>query len=136
MEVLKRPEEGENMEEAPLLTTKLVMDWRRREQRWKRRARLVARDFAWCDPNRTDVLAPAGGHSLLRLAPAICQVKGWKMIAMDVKDACLMCSQPKKVKVALDGIGREVEPSTRVVLGRILPGQREGAAQWFQEVPD
>ena len=83
----------------------------------------------------TDVFAPAGGHSLLRLVPAICQVKGWKMITMDVKDAYLMCAQPRKVKVSLDkalaeGLGLQQE----WILGRILPGQREGAAQWFQEL--
>lgn len=61
MGVLRKPEvEGENMEEIPLLATKLVMDWRWCDQRWKRRARLVARDSAWCDPNRTDVFTPAG----------------------------------------------------------------------------
>ena len=64
------------------------MDWRWREQHW--RGVLVL----WHETlrgviqiNRTDVFAPAGGHSLLRWVPAICQVKGWKMIAMHVKDA-------------------------------------------------
>ena len=41
-------------------------------------------------PNRIDVFASAGGHSLLRLVLAICQIKGWKMIIMDVKDAFLI----------------------------------------------
>ena len=49
------------------------------------------------------------------------------MIMMDVKDAYLMHSQPQKVKVSLDkGLAER--------LGRILAGQREGAAQWFQEL--
>ena len=72
---------------------------------------------------------------MLRLAPAICQVKGWKMSAMDVKDAYLMCSQPKKVKVALDkALADRLNLPQEWLLGRILPRQREGAAQWSQEL--
>ena len=133
MTVLMPPGKDDDLEDIPLLTTKLVMDWRWRDHKWKSRARLVARDFAWCDLNRTDVFAPAGGHSLLRLIPAICQVKGWKMITMDVKDAYLMCAQPKKVKVSL-ALAERLGLQQEWILGRILPGQREGAGQWFQEL--
>ena len=130
MTVLLPPAKHDDLEDIPLLTTKLVMGWRWRENKWKRRARLVARDFAWCDPNRTDVFAPAGGHSLLRLVPAICQVKGRKMIAMDVKDAYLMCAQPRKVKVSLDkALAERLGLQQEWILGRILPGQREGAVE-------
>ena len=47
-EALMRPEEGENMEEVPLLTAKLVIDWRWREEHWKRRARLVSSGTRLC----------------------------------------------------------------------------------------
>ena len=57
------------------------------------------------------------------------------MITMDVKDACLMCAQPRKVKVSLDkALAERLELQQEWILGRILPGQREGAAQWFQEL--
>eukprot|EP00435_Cladocopium_sp_Y103_P055796 s2101_g18.t1 len=48
--------------------------------------RVVVRDLVWVDPGRTDVFAPAGGQSLLRIVPAIGQVRGWQVISIDVKD--------------------------------------------------
>ena len=57
MTVLLPPGKNDDFEDIPLLTTKLVMDWQWRENRWKRRARLVARDFAWRDPNRSPFVA-------------------------------------------------------------------------------
>lgn len=41
-----RPGKDESLEGIPLLAAKLDMDWRWRDQKWKRMARLVARDFA------------------------------------------------------------------------------------------
>ena len=46
MTILLPSGKNDDLEDIPLLTTKLVMDWRWRENKWKRRARLVARDFA------------------------------------------------------------------------------------------
>lgn len=127
MGVLRQPESGEELDEIPLLTAQLVMDWRWREEKWKRRARLVARDFGWEDPNR----AP-GGQSLLRLVPAICQVKGWQMMTM--RCLYLMCSQPKQVKASLGSALAERLGLPEQWILKVLPGQREGAAQWFQEL--
>ena len=46
-----------------------------------------------------------------------------------------MCAQPKKVKVSLDkALAERLGLQQEWILGRILPGQREGAAQWFQEL--
>eukprot|EP00435_Cladocopium_sp_Y103_P046766 s1727_g13.t1 len=82
-----------------------------------RRARLVARDFLWLDPGRTDVFALAGGQSLLRLVPAIGQLRGWDVISIDVKDAYLMCEQPRLVKVVLDAkLAEELNDKSLVIL--------------------
>ena len=135
MTVLKQPE-GEqlaNLEKIPLLTTKMVKDWRFREMVWQRRARLVARDYAWQDPNRTDVYAPAGGMSLLRLIPAVARINGWKLWVLDVKDAYLNCPQPKLVRVRISyKIAEKLDIPQDWLLGRVLPGQREGAAEWYK----
>ena len=85
------------------LTTKMVLDWRKREGEWTRRARLVARDYAWIDPNRADVFAPAGGQSLIRIIPALAQLNGCSLKVLDVKDAYLMCPQPREVKFNTTG---------------------------------
>ena len=59
--------EGADLEGVEKLSTRFVMDWRWRDNKWQRRARLLSRDDAWMNPNRTDTFAPAGGQSLLRL---------------------------------------------------------------------
>ena len=79
MGVLVKPREGQILEDIDTLTTKMVLNWRKREGEWTRRARLVARDYAWIDPNRTDVFAPAGGQSLIRIIPALAQLNGWSL---------------------------------------------------------
>ena len=125
----------ENLEEFAVLQTRLVYDWRFRDGKWIRRARLVAKDFNWMDPNRTDVFAPAGGQSLLRVIPAVAQLKGWKLITVDVKDAYLTCDQPRKVKVVLENaLATKLGLPREWILGKVLPGQREGAAEWFQKL--
>ena len=132
MGVLKELGDAEDAGELTVLNTKMVYDWRWREEKCQRRARLVARDFAWLDPSRLDVFAPAGGQSLLRLIPASSQLRGWKMMSLDIKDAYLMCAQPRAVKVVLDKkVAQRLGIATEWLLGKVLPGQREGAAEWF-----
>ena len=135
MGVLRIPNNNEDINKIPTLTTRLVCDWRFRQGAWVRRARLVARDFNWMDPNRSDTFAPTGIQSTMRLIPALSQLRQWSMRVADVKDAYLMCDQPKSVKVLLSnelaaqfGVGREW------VLGKVLPGQREGVAVWFNDL--
>ena len=131
MAVLRQPTEDEieNLDSIPFLTTKTVKDWRFREMKWQRRARLVARDYAWQDPNRIDVYAPAGGMSLLRLIPGV----GWRLWVLDVKDAYLNYPQPKLVRVRVDyKIAEKLGVPQDWILGRVLPGQREGAAEWYK----
>ena len=123
------------LEDHTVLQTKLVYDWRWRNDQWTRRARLVAQDFNWMDPNRSDCFAPAGGQSLLRLIPAIAQLRTWKLVTLDVKDAYLMCDEPRKVKITLErALAEKLKLPQEWILGKVLPGQREGAAEWFQNL--
>ena len=132
MGVLRTPRAGEDLSSTPTLTTRLVCDWRVREGTWQRRARLVARDFNWLDPNRSDTFAPTGTQSTMRLVPALSQLKQWKMMVADVKDAYLNCEQPKNVKVVLGAdLASRLGVAREWMLGKVLPGQREGAAVWF-----
>lgn len=87
MGVLRAPRADEDLSSTPTLTTRLVCDWRIRDGAWQRRASLVARDFNWLDPNRSDTFAPTGTQSTMRLVPALSQLKQWKMMAAYVKDA-------------------------------------------------
>lgn len=86
------------MDEILFLATKLVMGWRWREQRWKR----SAAGSKGLRLSRS-IVAPVGPGGL-----AARQAKGWQIVTMDVKDAYLMCSQPKNVKsvIGLQNNGR------------------------------
>ena len=95
----------------------------------------MARDYAWINPNRTDAFAPAGGQSLLRLIPCITQFNGWELATLDVKDAYLMFPQKKRIRVT---VGKDVAETLQIprdwLLGRVPPGQREGASEWSQHL--
>ena len=60
------------------------------------------RDYARINPNRTDTFALAGKQSLLHLILCIAQLKGWKLVTLDVKDTYLMCPQRKRVRIIMD----------------------------------
>ena len=135
MGVLRRPNLEEDINQIPTLTTRLVCDWRFRQNAWVRRARLVARDFNWLELNRSDTFAPTGTQSTMRLIPALSQLQQWSMRVADVKDAYLMCDQPKSVKVVLSmELAKQLGVDREWVLGKVLPGQREGAAVWFNDL--
>lgn len=130
--VLRAARADEDLASTPTLTTRLVCDWRIRDGAWQRRARLVARDFNWLDPNRSDTFAPTGTQSTVRLIPVLSQLKHWRMVVADEKDVYLNCEQPKNVKVVLSAdLAGRLGVAREWMLGKVLPGQREGAAVWF-----
>ena len=47
MTVLKKFPEGADLSNYKFLSTKVVYDLRHRENEWRRRGRLVAREFRW-----------------------------------------------------------------------------------------
>ena len=118
------------------LTTKFVFDWRFRERKWIRRARLVAREFK-SQEHRTDTFSPATSASLVRLIPILGLQQEHSLYSIDVKDAFLQvpqrnrtaCEFPKEY-VELFG---EDDPQCRndgFLLLRVLPGQRDAALLW------
>ena len=112
---------------AELLTTKHVLDWRFRENRWQRRARLVCKQLRIWDPNRSDVYAPSTSPSCSKLLPALMVSRSsWKLRAFDVKDAFLTVKQREELYVLLDGAPYKVL--------RCLPGQQPAAAWWSDQL--
>ena len=79
------------------LTTKFVFDWRYRDGTWKRRARLVAREFK-TGSLRNDILSPATSSSIIRIIPLLAIQGKMRLWSIDVKDAFLQV--PQKVRCA------------------------------------
>ena len=118
------------------LTTKFVFDWRCRERKWIRRARLVAREFK-SQEHRTDTFSPATSASLVRLIPILGLQQEHSLYSIDVKDAFLQVPQRNRTacefpKEYVELFGDE-DPQCRndgFLLLRVLPGQRDAALLW------
>eukprot|EP00435_Cladocopium_sp_Y103_P035447 s2263_g9.t1 len=122
------------------LTTKFVKDWRKvyvsldglSRERWMRRSRLVAREYA--NTKRDDTFSPATGAHTSNLLPVYfldLQVQcencddSYKPVlaSLDIKDAFLQVEQEQPIEATLWG-------STYVIL-KNLPGQRRGSKMWY-----
>ena len=143
MQVLEKPEGS--TKGISYLTTRNVYDWRKKPyqlgdgisiKRWKRRSRLVAREFAFAEGKRDDIFSPATSGHVLKLLPTIflqriseeeearegegafSQILG----CLDVKDA-FQVPQEKPLKGT---------PERRRILGEEKPTwTRVGAKAWF-----
>ena len=78
MQALEKPEGS--AKGTSYLTTCNAHDWRKKPyqlgdgisvKRWKRRSRLVAREFAFAEGKRDDIFSPATSGHVLKLLPTI-----------------------------------------------------------------
>ena len=125
--------------DASELSTRYVNTWRAKkiagEMRWLRRSRFVAREFASEDVNRQGLFAPATSSLVTRVIPSVWanyRSKGWFLGCLDIKDAYLTVHQQSFCVVTLEENGER----KHFVLRRCLPGQRDGAALWYQDFHD
>ena len=122
------------------LTTKMVRDWRRKlyvcdgqsRERWMRRSRLVAREYAI--EKRDDCYSPATGAHTANLLPVLylmqqAEAEGMSsdyeptLCSLDIKDAFLQVPQREPIRVYLDNVP--------YIIPRNLPGQRQGSREWY-----
>ena len=115
-----------------MLTTKSVRSWRPKvlagQKVWLRRSRLVAREYAHLDPERSGLLCPTTSQIMLRVIPSLFLRRrhaGWSLLSLDVSDAFLQCEQQHQT---LTRIG-----SKWFKLWRMLPGQRDGSVTWYND---
>ena len=139
MGVLKKIS-AEEAEGVPTLAWKYVLDWRKRPNEnsqlvWKRRARLVAKEFKHLDPGREFLYSPSSIPSTLRLLAGIWvtnpdELELW---TADVKDAFLNVPQesPLQIKEPQDD-----GTVTHWLVCRCIPGQRIGTKSWFEFLCD
>ena len=123
-------------EEPKMLTTRMVRTWRDKtlngQRVWLRRSRYVAREFAWLSPDRQDLFSPASSFLTVRLLP--CLYMKWKpmgyvLCSIDIGDAFLTVEQKELTEVVCVDAA---SASTTYVLGRVLPGQRNGSQMWHE----
>ncbi|CAE7566837.1 RE1 [Symbiodinium sp. CCMP2592] len=121
------------------LTTRFVVTWRCKTiagcTYWLRRARLVARDFAFLCPGRTDLFSPASNALQSKIIPCVFidnYHNGWQLVSLDVTDAYLNCPQAEDTCTSVMINGERLY----FKLLRLLPGQQEGSQTWFYQFTD
>ena len=128
MKVLNKLPKDADLTKYKFLSTKVVYDWRHRESEWRRRGRLVAREFRWLgDTEIASLFSPTGVASTVKLLSALfSSSEGYSLGSIDVGDAYLMVEQEEPTVVEVDGEYYE--------LGFTLPGQRIGSSAWFNKL--
>ena len=135
MQVLLPPESLDGCrQQVKHLSTKLVRSWREKEDAsgnaiWLHRSRYVAREFNWM-AERSDCFSPASSAIANKLLPILALQKGYTLAAIDVSDAFLTVQQKEPTLVEyVDKSGNRQS----FALGRLLPGQRDGAKEWYHD---
>ena len=76
-----------------LLETRLVFDWRFRDEGWKRRARLVARELRSGDASNVSTFSPTAPWYAIRMLVALPVLHSLVVCVMDIPDACFQVGQ-------------------------------------------
>ena len=119
-----------------VLDTRLVFDWRFRDEQWKRRARLVAREFRSGDASNEETFSPTSSKWIIQMFLVLALVQQLCVLVMDVKDAFLTVPQRDLVIVEIPTWAKSNDMTTNGVdfwkLVRCLPGQRKAALHWHE----
>lgn len=124
-----QPEEG-----ALELDTTSVYDWRHREGKWKRRCRLVAREFRGNAVSEEETFSPTSTLSAMKVLISLCVTQKLWTVVLDVKDAFLQVPQQEYVVVEVPRWAREGNPNLPRFwrLFKCLPGQRNVSMRWYE----
>lgn len=109
------------------LTT--VFDWRFREDAWRRRCRIVAREFRQQSGTSASTFSPTSAGSVIRLVLLFHLLFQWKLYALDIRDAFLTVDQQEPMYVKPRA--GMTAPGIYWKLKKVLPGQQNGALRWF-----
>ena len=117
-----------------ILDTRLVYDWRHRGE-WKRRARLVAREFRTTNDGSDEfTFSPTSSMGAMKCFLAWAVVCHLFLCALDVKDAFLTVDQQEAVLIETPSwVHSIIESCPRYWrLLKCLPGQRNAAMRWSE----
>ena len=119
-----------------VLDTRLVFDWRCRDKQWKRRARLVAREFRSGDASNEETFSPTSSKWIIHMFLVLALVQQLSVLVMDVKDAFLTVPQRDLVIIEIPTWAKSNDMTANGVdfwkLVRCLPGQRKAALHWHE----
>ena len=107
-----------------LLDTRCVFDWRYRDG-WRRRCRLVAREFNVTGETTSETFSPTPTMAAMRMLLVLAMVKRLHLVAYDVKDAF------ERVLIQVPSwVHNVMQAPVFWLLKKCLPGQRNAAMRW------
>jgi hypothetical protein len=134
LDVIGTVNPGLDVEQCVKLDTRLVRDWRFREGKWRRRARLVAREFRAGDCSSTETFSPTTPLVIVKMMIVLGLVHDLAVASLDVGDAFLQVPQSTMVLIEIPtwAVGAEGngDQGQFWILKRCLPGQRAAASEW------
>ena len=115
-----------------------VYDWRYRDGKWRRRCRIVAREYRAGAASTADTFSPTASNAAARLVLLLHLLNPtWVILVLDIKDAYLQVPQQEEVLVTIsDWMKRAANIGEGIVwrLKRCLPGQRNAATRWYEHL--
>ena len=114
-----------------LVDTTLVKDWKYRNGQWRRRCRIVAREYR-SGQTTEEHYSPTSTFSSVRLLLVLSMLFGLAITALDVKDAFLLVDQKEYMLVIIPQWIQHLlgDGATHWQLLKCLPGQRNAALRW------
>ena len=115
-----------------LVDTPIVKDWRFREGNWRRRCRIVAREYRNSQTNE-EQYSPTSSFAAVRLLLVMALIHNLSITSLDVKDAFLVEQRELmfvEVPAWIRGLIDKDHDHTHWRLLRCLPGQRNAAMRW------
>ena len=117
--------------EELILDTRQVYDWRFRDGQWRRRCRLVAREFRAGAQSTEETFAPTSSKYVVNILLILCLVYHLSILVCDIKDAFLTVPQREMVIVEVPAWTKgDCRAPQFWKLCRCLPGQRKAALHW------
>ena len=115
-----------------------VYDWRYRDGKWRRRCRIVAREYRAGATSTAETFSPTASNAAARLVLILHLLNPtWVILVLDIKDAYLQVPQQEEVLVTIsDWMKKACNIGEGIVwrLKRCLPDQRNAATRWYEHL--
>ena len=130
--------ESEANETEKRMDLREVYDWRYRDGKWRRRCRIVAREYRAGATSTSETFSPTASNAAARLVLILHFLNPtWVILVLDIKDAYLQVPQQEEVLVTIsDWMKKACNIGEGIVwrLKRCLPGQRNAATRWYEHL--
>ena len=115
-----------------------VYDWRYRDGKWRRRCRIVAREYRAGATSTAETFSPTASNAAARLVLILHLLNPtWVIVVLDIKDAYLQVPQQEEVLVTISAwMKKACNIGEGIVwrLKRCLPGQRNAATRGYEHL--